>query len=238
MRPTSSMLGKNISRVPADPAGTTKAIVLTFDDGPDPEVTPRLLDLLDRHDAKASFFVLGRLAAQHPHILRDIVRRGHSVENHTHDHPLSFAAWTPGAMLREIRQAQAAIVDACGQAPLFFRAPAGLRSPLLDPVLALTGLRLVSWTRRGYDTTSSCPDRVYRRLTRRLGAGDILMLHDRLTRGDCMALHVLPRLLARLQSDTINAVSLRLPPGGALRDAATALATAPACRSPAAHASR
>ena len=121
MRPRSAMLGSNLTRVAPPAPGASDAVVLTFDDGPDPVVTPRVLDLLDRHGAKASFFVLGRLAAQHPEILRDIVARGHSVENHTHRHPLSFAGWLPGAMLREIRRAQEAIADACGQAPQYFR---------------------------------------------------------------------------------------------------------------------
>jgi peptidoglycan-N-acetylglucosamine deacetylase len=238
MRPRSAMLGRNLTRVAPPAPGAGDSVVLTFDDGPDPVVTPRVLDLLDRHGAKASFFVLGRLAARYPEILRDIVARGHSVENHTHRHPLSFAGWLPGAMLREIRQAQEAIADACGQAPHYFRAPAGLRSPLLDPVLAMAGLRLVSWTRRGYDTVSSSPDRIHRRLTRNLGAGDILLLHDRGTAAGCMALQVLPRLLARLRAANLGALSLGQALGDAPRDATPGQAGGPACRSPAAHASR
>lgn len=237
MRPRSAMLGRNLSRVvPGGPGGD--AVVLTFDDGPDPEVTPRVLDLLDRHGAKASFFVLGQRAARHASILRDVVARGHSVENHTHDHPLSFAGWSPGAMLREIRRAQEAIAEACGQAPQYFRPPAGLRSPLLDPVLAMAGLSLVSWTRRGYDTVASRPGQVYRRLTRKLGAGDILLLHDRATHGGCMALRVLPRLLARLAAEGLSAVSLRSALAAAPPGAIAGEAAGPACRPPGAHASR
>lgn len=234
MWPRSAMLGPNLTRMPA--AG--EAVVLTFDDGPDPEVTPRVLDLLDHHGAKASFFVLGRLAARHPQLLREILARGHGVENHTHRHPLGFAAWPPGAMLREIRRAQAAIADACGRAPQYFRAPAGLRSPLLDPVLAIAGLRLVSWTRRGYDTVSPDPDRVLRRLTRNLGAGDILLLHDRGPAASCMTLRVLPRLLAALSAAGLGAAALRPALDAAPHAARAAGATGPACPPPAAHASR
>ncbi|WP_431271136.1 polysaccharide deacetylase family protein [Dankookia sp. P2] len=238
MRPRSAMLGCNLTRVARPAPGASDLVVLTFDDGPDPAVTPRVLDLLDRHGAKASFFVIGQRAARQPHLLREIVARGHSVENHTHRHPLSFAAWPPGAMLREIRRAQEAIAEACGHAPQYFRAPAGLRSPLLDPVLAIAGLRLISWTRRGYDAVSSCPDRVYRRMTRNLGAGDILLLHDRATVGPCMALQVLPRLLARLAADGLSAASLRMVLGESPRGATAGQAIAPACPPPAAHASR
>lgn len=234
MWPRSAMLGPNLTRL----AAAGDAVVLTFDDGPDPAVTPRVLDLLDRHGAKASFFVLGRLAALHPQLLREMIARGHSVENHTHRHPLGFAAWPPGALLGEIRRAQAAIADACGQAPQYFRAPAGLRSPLLDPVLAIAGLRLVSWTRRGYDTVSSQPDRVYRRLTRNLGAGDILLLHDRGGAAGHMALQVLPRLLARIGAAGLSVASLRQAMGDAPPGATPSPATGPACRPPAVHASR
>ncbi|TDH60289.1 polysaccharide deacetylase family protein [Dankookia rubra] len=238
MWPRSAMLGCNLTRVTRPAPGAADSVVLTFDDGPDPEVTPRVLDLLDRNAAKASFFVIGQRAARQPQLLREIVARGHSVENHTHRHPLSFAGWLPGAMLRELRRAQEAIAGACGQAPQYFRAPAGLRSPLLDPVLAVTGLRLVSWTRRGYDAVSSCPDRVYRRMTRNLCAGDILLLHDRATAGRCMALQVLPRLLARFAAEGLSAASLRMALGEPPRGATAGQAADPACQPPAAHASR
>lgn len=238
MRPRSAMLGPNLTRLPIRHAGVSGAVAITFDDGPDPEITPRILDLLDRQGAEASFFVIGRRAMRYPQIVRDIVARGHSVENHTFSHPLSFGFWTPGAMLREIRQAQEAIADVCGQVPVFFRAPAGIRNPLLDPILAIAGLRLVTWSRRGYDTTASHPDRVYDRLTHGLGEGDILLLHDRRTRHGSTALAVMPRLLGQLRRRDLTSVSLRRGGHGAPAAAGAAPATAPACRGPAAYASR
>ena len=243
MHPQSDMLGPNLTRLPAA-AALAGQVALTFDDGPDPEVTPRVLDLLDAHGARASFFVIGRRAARHPAMVREILRRGHSVENHTHRHPLGFAAWPPGAMRREILTAQRAIAEAGGQAPRFFRAPMGLRNPLLDPVLAATGLALVSWTRRGLDGVSARPARVLRRLTRGLGPGDILLLHDgRCARGEGGApgvLEVLPALLRRLAEDGLSAVSLRqaLPDAPGRAAATAAPAGAPASPAPAACASR
>ncbi len=238
MHPRCTLLGPAITRLP----GTEPRIALTFDDGPDPEVTPRVLDLLDAWGAKASFFVIGKRAARHPALLREMLRRGHGVENHTHRHPLGFAAWGPGAILREIETAQAAIADACGQAPRRFRPPAGLRSPLLDPVLSLAGLSLVAWTRRGYDAVSPHPARVLARLVRGLGPGDVLLLHDgRSARGypgPSVALEVLPALLARIAGAGLSAVALP-PAEEAPRAAATAgPAGAAASREPAAYASR
>ncbi|WP_207802913.1 polysaccharide deacetylase family protein [Roseicella frigidaeris] len=209
MRPRSALLGPNLTRLPPARDPATRPVALTFDDGPDPAVTPRILDLLDRHGAKASFFVLGHLAERHPALVREIRARGHSVENHTHSHPLSFGAWGPGAMRREIAQAQAAIAAAAGEAPRFFRPPAGIRSPLLDPVLWRAGLRLVTWTRRGYDTACARPERVIARLLRNLGEGDILVLHDRPGRRGTPALAVLPALLEALARRGLSAVSLR-----------------------------
>ena len=212
MHPRSRFLGPNVTRLP--PAAAESAMVaLTFDDGPDPAVTPRVLDMLDSVGAKASFFVIGRRAARHGDLLREMLRRGHSIENHTYRHPLTFACWSPAAMLREIDAAQRAIADACGQEPWFFRPPAGLRSPLLDPVLAIAGLSLVSWTRRGYDGVGNQPAAVLRRLTCGLAAGDLLVLHDgRAVGGDCgqrAALSVLPSLLARFDDLGLRAASLR-----------------------------
>ncbi len=238
MHPRSGLLGPVLTRLP----GAEPRVALTFDDGPDPEVTPRVLDLLDAWGARASFFVIGERAARHPALLREMLRRGHGIENHTHRHPLGFAAWGPGAMLREIETAQAAIADACGEAPRCFRPPAGLRSPLLDPVLSLAGLSLVAWTRRGYDAVSPHPGRVLARLSRGLGPGDVLLLHDgRSARGypgPSVALEVLPALLARIAGAGLSAVALP-PAEEAPRAAATAgPAGAAASRAPAAYASR
>lgn len=241
MHPRSSMLGPNLTRLPDGPASCA-AVALTFDDGPDPEVTPRVLDLLDAHGATASFFVIGRQGERSPALLREILRRGHSIENHTYSHPLHFACWSPRAMLREINTAQHAITDACGQSPRFFRAPAGLRSPLLDPVLARAGLALVSWTRRGYDTVCTRPEVVLRRLARNLTAGDLLLLHDgrgaRGRNGAPLVLEVLPALLARMAAAGLRGVSLpnALDAAGAAGEAMPAAAAA--SRAPVACASR
>lgn len=227
MLPRSGMLGRNVRRLPAARDGQ---VALTFDDGPDPEVTPRILDILDSFGARASFFVIGERAERHPGLLRDVLRRGHGVENHTHRHPMAFACHGPVRQWREIHRAQRAIEEACGQAPRFFRAPMGLRNPLLDPALAAEGLQLVSWTRRGLDTLPQKPQAILARLTRGLAAGDILLLHDgssaRDGQGRSLVLEVLPELLRRIAAAGLTATSLAcvLPPD----DAGEARAAGPA----------
>lgn len=240
MWPRSRILGPNLLRLP-HAAACRGEIVLTFDDGPDPAITPRVLDLLEAHGATASFFLIGRRALRHPELAREILRRGHDIENHTHRHPYGFACWGPGAMRREIMAAQQAIEDTVGVEPCFFRPPLGLRSPLLDPALAASGLDYVSWTRRGLDGRIGDPDTVLRRLTRGLAAGDILLLHDadcaRSPGGRPVVLEVLPALLARIRALGLRPVSLRRALDGTGDAATAAAAGVAACPAPAGHAS-
>jgi len=177
MTPRSTWLGPNVSRLgPA--AGARGEVAITLDDGPDPEVTPAVLDVLDAHDARATFFWIGRRVAAHASLARDAHARGHRVENHTFGHPHGFGFYSRRAMESELRAAQDAIVAATDRPPRLFRAPVGIRNPGLDPVLRRLDLRLVSWTRRGYDGFGRKPARIAARLTNGLAAGDILVLHD------------------------------------------------------------
>jgi peptidoglycan-N-acetylglucosamine deacetylase len=201
--PRSQLLGPNISRLP--PAAAARGeMSLTFDDGPHPRVTPRILELLGHYGAKASFFCVGERARAHPDIVREIVRHGHSVENHSYRHSHAFACFGISRLSREIATAQETLSDITGRAPLFFRAPAGFRSPLLDWVLARHGLHYVSWTRRGYDAVSANAGRVLARLTNRLAAGDVLLLHD----SGPLILEVLPVLLEELRRRGLRSASL------------------------------
>lgn len=209
--PRGDLLGPNITRLPPEAAARGE-IALTFDDGPDPEVTPQVLDLLDRNRMKASFFCIGEKAAAFPEIVREIVRRGHSVENHSSCHSYAFAFCGPSRLGREVDAAQSTIGGITGRAPGFFRAPAGFRNPFLDPVLAKRALLYVSWTRRGFDTVCRDPGVVLSKLTRGLAAGDILLLHDgnaaRTAQGQPIVLAVLPLLLERLGAYRLASVAL------------------------------
>lgn len=211
--PRSQLIGRNLVRLP-EAAAQRGEVAITFDDGPDPEVTPRVLDLLDAYRARASFFCVGERAAAAPGLVREIVRRGHSVENHSHRHSTAFGWYGPWRLRRELEAAQRALADAAGAPPVFFRAPFGTRNPLLDLALARLGLTLVSWTRRGFDTVDGDPARVLQRLVNGLAPGDVLLLHDGVTvrarRGGApTALAVLPRVLERLADRGLKAVSLR-----------------------------
>lgn len=209
--PRSTLLGPNLTRLPAAAAARGE-VVISIDDGPDPEVTPRVLDQLDAAGARASFFCIGQRAAAHPGLVRDIIARGHCIENHSEHHWKRFSTLGPGAMAREVAAAQASLTALSGQRPRYFRAPAGLRNPFLDLVLTRLDLQLASWTRRAYDTRNGDPASVLARLTRGLAGGDILLLHDgnaaRTPAGRAVILEVLPALLERIRAAGLSPVCL------------------------------
>ncbi|KQP11847.1 polysaccharide deacetylase family protein [Pseudorhodoferax sp. Leaf267] len=201
--PRSTWLGANVRRLPAA-AAARREVAVTLDDGPDPQVTPQVLDILDAHGARATFFCIAQQAERHPALTREIVRRGHSVQNHSLQHRHNFSLLGPAGFKREIGAAQDRLAQLTGQRPTCFRAPAGLRNPFLDPVLHALDLRLVSWTRRGFDTRERDPQTVLARLTDGLAAGDIVLLHDRhgatMADGRPVVLAALPALLERIRA--------------------------------------
>jgi peptidoglycan/xylan/chitin deacetylase (PgdA/CDA1 family) len=209
MWPRSRLLGPNVVRLPVA-AARRGEVALTFDDGPDPDVTPKVLAILDEYGAKASFFCVGDNVAAYPEIVRDILRRGHSVENHSMHHSNLFGFFGPTAIRKDIGMMQSLLAKLGARPPLYFRAPMGIRNPFLDPVMARLGLKYVSWTRRGFDTTRSSPAKVLERLTSGLAAGDIMLLHDRKTvHGEPSVLTVLPIVLERIRANGLKSVSLQ-----------------------------
>ncbi|MBA2409030.1 MAG: polysaccharide deacetylase family protein [Gammaproteobacteria bacterium] len=216
--PRGRWLGPNLRRLPVS-AG--RAVALTFDDGPDPEVTPEVLRILAAHGARATFFCIGERARACPETVRAIIEAGHYVENHSDRHLPWFAFMTPRAMRHEIANAQARLTQLTGRAPAYFRAPAGMRNPATGLVLAALELRLVSWTRRGFDTVTRDPARVLKRLLRNVAAGDILVLHDgasaRGRDGQPVVLEVLPLLLQRLEAEDLHVAPIPPPARSALR---------------------
>jgi peptidoglycan/xylan/chitin deacetylase (PgdA/CDA1 family) len=209
--PRSTWLGSNWTHLPAQAAGQGE-VAITIDDGPDPQVTPQVLTQLEQHGARATFFCVGERVLRHPELARDMIRRGHRIENHSQRHRHNFSLMGPQGMHGEITHAQEAIHSVTGLWPQFFRAPAGLRNPFLDPVLSRMNLQLASWTRRGFDTVNANAEAVLGRLVGGLAAGDILLLHDgnaaRDPHGRPVILDVLPRLLETLRAKNLKPVTL------------------------------
>ena len=210
--PRSQHLGSNWTELPAA-ATARNEIALTIDDGPDPLVTPQVLDILDQHQVRATFFCVGEKAARYSDLCREIVRRGHTIENHTQHHSHYFALMGMRGFTRELQAAQRTLGNLTGVPPQFFRAPAGLRNPLLQPVLDSLGLQLTSWSVRGFDTRHTDPVRMMDRLMKKLHAGAIVLMHDgnaaRTAQGVPMIIEILPAFLSAARSLQLRFVSLR-----------------------------
>lgn len=209
--PRAKLLGPNITHLPLE-AIANRQIALTFDDGPDPVVTPLILDILERNKAKATFFCIGYHAEQHPELIKRIVSQGHQVENHSYSHHKAFALRATKEIGKEISRAQEILSKLSGRSPRFFRPIAGIRNPLLDPVLSKLGLHLVSWSHRGFDTRLNNPDRLYRKLTNGLSAGNIILMHDgnvaRTPDGIAVSVACLPAVIQKITDAGLTTVTL------------------------------
>jgi peptidoglycan/xylan/chitin deacetylase (PgdA/CDA1 family) len=202
--PRCRLLGPNMTKLPSAFTGTD-LMALTFDDGPDPMLTPQVLDLLDQTNQKATFFCVGSRVDRFPDLAAEIRRRGHGLENHSYNHPSSFALRGPSAMLKQVALAQDSIERVTGHRPTLFRAPAGIRNIWLNCVLAEMKLSLVSWTRRGFDAVTRDSERVSARLIRKgLRDREIILLHDTVP----LVLDVLPRLLENMDKRKLRSVAL------------------------------
>jgi peptidoglycan-N-acetylglucosamine deacetylase len=172
--PQLQMFGPSLCCVNTD----RRAIALTFDDGPDPEVTPVVLDCLARHGLTGTFFCVGSRVRQHPELARRIVAEGHGIENHSFAH----SHWTNLFSVRRLRddvcRAQREIGSASGKEPMFFRPPVGLTNLRIFMVARELGLQVAGYTVRALDRRNDKAERIISRLTQRLAPGAILLLHD------------------------------------------------------------
>ncbi|MSP26859.1 MAG: polysaccharide deacetylase family protein [Myxococcales bacterium] len=161
-------------------SGNERTLAFTFDDGPDPVFTPKVLDLLREHDAKATFFVVGKRADAHPDLVLRAIREGHTVGSHTYSHAHTFHFWRAHRMASDVRRGIDSVVRITGRAPRWFRPPQGLRVPTLRDALARAGASVscVTWSVRGMDATSRSAEAIVARVAKGLERGAIITLHD------------------------------------------------------------
>jgi peptidoglycan/xylan/chitin deacetylase (PgdA/CDA1 family) len=182
--PGSQLFGPTLRRTK-----TSGSIALTFDDGPNPKITPQLLDLLERHSARATFFVIGRFARACPELIREIDARRHCIGNHTDTHP-SLAWRAPQRISTELARCQEAVAAAThSPPPMWMRPPFGFRGPQLRGAVRSAGLAgIAMWSLTSYDWKPQPASKLIARLGRLRGAdksvpsarngGDIVLLHD------------------------------------------------------------
>lgn len=176
--PRSRMFGPHVDELPPRQAERGD-VWITLDDGPSPETTPALLEILDQHQAKAGFFLIGERALKHPDLVREIARRGHLIGNHSQSHPAaSFWRLRPARMWQEMAGCQVALHSITGIYPAWFRPPVGHHNLYLFPVLRALGLTMAIWNCRGFDGIIKDPSAVLRRVAASLRPGSIVLLHD------------------------------------------------------------
>jgi len=155
----------------------SKQLALTFDDGPNDPHTQHLLEVLARHDVKATFFLIGRYVAQRPDIARAIVAAGHEVANHTFTHP-SLLFLSPARVRQELGDCEKALADAVDAHAPLFRPPFGARRPHVLQTAWDLRLETVMWSVTCYDWRQTTPERIEQHAVRQIRGGDVILLHD------------------------------------------------------------
>jgi peptidoglycan-N-acetylglucosamine deacetylase len=192
------------------PASGAPMVALTFDDGPTPEVTPRVLAILRAKAVPATFFFVGEQVDAHPELAQAVRDAGHAIGNHTYSHPPLFCFLTQRRLHAELVQGQDAIRRATGTTPRLFRSPVGLKHPLLENSLRRAGLTFVLWNVRSFDTWTLSGPVLRRRVLEGATAtpGSIVLFHDRPGRGADTMLEVLPGVIDQLLASGFRIVTL------------------------------
>jgi peptidoglycan/xylan/chitin deacetylase (PgdA/CDA1 family) len=187
-----------------------RGVVLTFDDGPDPETTPKVLDALDEAGAKATFFVIAKKAEAHPDLVREMVARGHSVGLHSFEHDRLFSLRSEKRVRRDLEHGLAVLDAILGTRTTFFRPPIGHTNPVIARVADALDLLVVGWTVSGRDGIRARPEDVVARVRRDLNDGVIVALHDASERRthDPAGPHALPAILDAIHAARLDVVPL------------------------------
>jgi len=173
MAPTGQWYGRTFIGL----ARGTKQLALTYDDGPNDAHTLRLLETLASHNVHATFFLIGRFIRQRPDLVREIVRAGHAIGNHTFTHPLLIFK-SEKETRKELAACRAALEDAVGQPSNLFRPPFGGRRPATLRIARELGLEPVMWNVTGYDWNAPPAAVIEKKVTSQIRGGDVILLHD------------------------------------------------------------
>ena len=173
MAPTGQWYGRTFTSLPR---GTTQ-IALTYDDGPNDPHTLRLLEVLAKHNVHATFFMIGRYVRQRPEIVREVVKAGHVIGNHTFTHPL-LTLQSAAQIRQELSNCRSALQDAIGDHSNLFRPPFGGRRPATLRIARELGLEPVMWNVTGYDWNAPPSAMIEQKVAKQIRGGDVVLLHD------------------------------------------------------------
>jgi peptidoglycan/xylan/chitin deacetylase (PgdA/CDA1 family) len=173
MSPAGQWYGRTFVGLPRG----SKQLALTYDDGPNDPYTLRLLEVLARHDVRATFFLIGRYVTQRPDIVRELAKAGHAIGNHTFSHPNLIFASSRRTKL-ELQQCEQALNDAIGEHAPLFRPPFGGRRPGTLPIARRLGLEPIMWRVSGHDWKERPAEYIEHKIRRQVRGGDVILLHD------------------------------------------------------------
>lgn len=179
-------------------------VALTFDDGPHPEYTPQVLQLLKQFNAKATFFCIGKHMEQRSDLIKQIIDAGHTIGNHTYSHSRAFGFFGPGKVISELQKTNGIFAKITGKQILMYRPAFGVTNPNIKKAIKAIGLQSIGWSIRSLDTTFLSEDAILYRTTHKLAKGDILLFHDT----SAKTIIVLERLLLILQEKNLQSVTV------------------------------
>lgn len=163
-----------VYRVPID----QKIVALTFDDGPHPEFTPQILDILDKYHIKATFFMVGKEMIKYPDVVKEVVKRGHVIGNHTYTHPHDIELDTRAQMKQELENCEKVIEQLTGKRTHLFRSPRGLVDSTVFMIANEEGYRVILWTVCADHHDAPTPQLMAKRVLQHIKPGGIVLAHD------------------------------------------------------------
>ena len=179
-------------------------IALTFDDGPNIEFTPKVLDLLKGYNAKATFFCIGKNAEKYPDLVKRIISEGHIIGNHSYNHTNNYGFLSTQKVKEDIQQAQEVFKNSINLDLKLFRPPFGVTNPNISKALKELNLHTIGWSIRSLDTIAKNPDKVFKKITTEFKKGDVVLLHDT----NELSLIVLKQLLLFLKENKVKTITL------------------------------
>lgn len=194
----------HLTSLHANKTSEKNEIALTFDDGPNPEYTPQVLDLLGQHKAKATFFCIGQHIEKHPELFKRIISEGHSVGNHTYSHSKSFGFFSTKKVTDELNRTIALVKNRTGKQMNLYRPAFGVTNPMIEKAVNQLNIISIGWSVRSLDTTARSETIILDRITSKISKGDVVLLHDTSQK----TINVLERLLLFLEEKDLKSVAV------------------------------
>lgn len=179
-------------------------VALTFDDGPNEKFTPKVLELLNKHKAKATFFCIGKNIEKYPKLFLQIINEGHIVGNHSYDHKNNFGFLNTIDVCNEIEKTQKIVKNNLDIQMKFFRPPFGITNPNIAKAVNLLNLETMGWSIRTFDTIAKNSEAVLKKIQSKIKKGDVILMHD----NSELSIEVLEKLLVLLENKKLKSISL------------------------------